>query len=194
MNDLSSRSLLSLLQAGNVPAAEAVFDRYVTRLLAMARRRLSKKLNRRVDADDIVQSAYRSFFVHALNGDYVLKRAGDLWRLLAKITLHKLYGQVQLPTALKRDIQREENFDFTSSSLPTADIADIEPSPDEVAEVIEQVRLAMEEMSLDQRAVLELRLAGATIEQIADAVRRSERTVRRLLEQTRTAIERRLDD
>ena len=151
----------------------------------MARRRLSKKLNRRVDADDIVQSAYRTFFVHARNGDYVLKRAGDLWRLLAKITLHKLYGQVQLHTALKRDIQREENVDFVVGAPSPADMIDIEPSPDEVAEVIEQVRLAMDEMSLDQRAVLELRLAGATIEQIANAVRRSERTVRRLLEQTR---------
>lgn len=50
-----------MYQAGQSEAATAIFDRYVARLIALARSRIGAKLGRRVDAEDIVQSAYRSF-------------------------------------------------------------------------------------------------------------------------------------
>lgn len=95
----SSRELLLDYQAGVNEAADLIFHRYLERLLALARSRMSTKLHRRLDPDDVVQSAYRSFFVHAKNEEYVLQRAGDLWRLLASITLHKLYKQAERHTA-----------------------------------------------------------------------------------------------
>ena len=57
-----SRELLSRFQEGDAAAAEAIFARYANRLLALARSRLSSKLARRIDADDVVQSTFRSFF------------------------------------------------------------------------------------------------------------------------------------
>lgn len=171
--------------AGNDAAATEMFDRYVGRLLNLARQRLSSKLARRVDADDIVQSAYRSFFAHARNGDYVLRRSGDLWRLLTAITLHKLYGQVEINTSQRRDFRRDDE----QQDVVTAGV---EPLPDEVAEVSEQVQQAMDRLNPLERRVFESRLSGQTIEEIAKDVDRSQRTVRRLLSQVQSMLEKSL--
>ena len=55
MSEPSSRELLKRFEAGQSAAATAIFDRYVERLLALARSKMSPKLTRRIDADDVVQ-------------------------------------------------------------------------------------------------------------------------------------------
>ena len=93
MTDDLSDKLLARVREGDEKAAEKLFRRYAESLIAIAGARLSEKLARRIDPEDVVQSAYRSFFVRAHQGGYVLKRSGDLWRLLVGITLHKLHHQ-----------------------------------------------------------------------------------------------------
>jgi RNA polymerase sigma factor (sigma-70 family) len=191
--DFVSRDLLSRFRAGEDSAADAIFDRYVEQLLKLARRRIAPRLARRIDPDDLVQSAYRSFFVHARNGDYVLQRAGDLWRLLVAITLHKLYGQIEQHTAQRRDVYREEEVEADVTSGTRNEPIAIEPSPSEAAELAEQLRLAMERLGPGERAVLEMRLAGWTIEDMARQTNRSKRTVRRFLENARRRLEQQLE-
>src|SRR5688572_10742761 len=87
----SSIELLRLLAAGDEGAAATVFERYAERLTRLARSRLAARLAQRIDAEDVVMSAYRSFFVAARQGRFELERGGDLWRLLVEVTLHKLY-------------------------------------------------------------------------------------------------------
>ena len=118
-------------------AATEIFDRYVARLRAMVRDRIAKKLRRRLDADDVVQSTYRSFFTHAEQGDYALTKSGDLWRLLASIALHKLYGQVERHTAARRSVNREAAPDESFSQRAS----EPEPTPVEVVAIIEQLHL-----------------------------------------------------
>ena len=66
--DALSAELMARWRDGNQEAAEALFRRYVERLLALARGRMTSWLARRVDAEDVVQSAYRTFFVGVLAG------------------------------------------------------------------------------------------------------------------------------
>jgi hypothetical protein len=106
-SDFPSAELLRRVQAQSEPAAAAVFARYVQRLTRLARRRLAARLAARVDPEDIVQSAYRSFFVAARQGRYEVRRGGDLWRLLVEVTLHKLYRQAERHGAKRRSVQRE---------------------------------------------------------------------------------------
>src|SRR6187401_772610 len=108
---MNSQELLQRVEAGDSEAATAIFDRYVERLLALARTRVGAKLRRRIDAEDVVQSAYRSFFVHAVNHEYTLGEVGDLWRLLARITLNKLYSQVEKHTAARRNVHSEDELE-----------------------------------------------------------------------------------
>ena len=178
-----SADLMARWREGDQNAAEEMFRRYAERLRALARSRLSARLARHVDPDDVVQSAYRSFFTAARDGRYALRRSGDLWRLLAAITLHKLRRQVERHTARKRAGARERHFggDNGFCGLPAEALAR-EPTPQEaaaLADTLEQVFRGLEPL---QRRMIELRLQGCGLDEIADDVRRSERTVRRLLE------------
>jgi DNA-directed RNA polymerase specialized sigma24 family protein len=183
----NSRELLRRCQTRQSDAATAIFDLYVRRLINLARARIGARLRRRIDPEDVVQSAYRSFFRRAENDEYVLQRSGDLWRLLAQITLHKLYGQIERHTAARRHIGREQEAD---SNVLTARLAAASgPTPDESAAMIEQVERALAMLKPLEREVLVARLRGETIESISQNIQRSERTVRRLLEQSQRVIE-----
>ena len=185
---MNSKELLLRVEAGDSQAAAKIFDRYVERLLALARVRISSKMSRRIDAEDIVQSAYRSFFMHAANQEYVMGEAGDLWRLLARITLNKLYSQVEKHTAARRSIHRENEL---ADDLPH-DPAALEPTAAEAIALTEQLHLITKSLSATEQAVFNGHLCGDTIEAIAEAIQKSPRTVRRQLEQIRQKIEKQL--
>ena len=78
MADHESAALLARWRDGDQQAAAELVQRFTGRLLALARGQLSDKLARRVDPEDVVQSAYRSFFAGARADRYVLQRSGDL--------------------------------------------------------------------------------------------------------------------
>lgn len=180
----TSRALLHNLEKGESRAPDEIFERYVHRLIGLVRRRVSPRLQRRVDAEDVVQSAMRSFFIRAGKGDFVLQRAGDLWRLLATIALNKLRRQIEHHQAAKRSPAKEAHDSATLNQLQQET-----PSPAEQAALLEAVEQVMQQSSPLQREVLQLRLAGETIDEIAAAVNRSQRTVRRLLQQCRESLE-----
>src|SRR5277367_2991613 len=101
-------NLLERVQKGDQAAAAELFRRYVCRLIALARSRLPSSLAQRVDPEDVVQSAYRSFFAANADGRYDSERGDDLWDLLATITLHKVHRQIEHFKAQKRDWEREK--------------------------------------------------------------------------------------
>lgn len=173
----ASAELLQQFRRGDDVAAAALHERYVARLVHLARSRLSGRLAARVDAEDVVQSAYRSFFLRARAGQFELQQSGDLWRLLARITLRKLYRQAEHHTAARRSIAREQ----ISTGESEVGIAAREPTPAEAAALADELAHAMQSMSPLERRVLELRLQDHTIDEIASQLGRSERTIRRTL-------------
>lgn len=193
MDGHETRDVFDRLRRGDEEAAREVFDRYLTRLVALARSRLSEKLARKVDADDIVQSALRSFFMRARDGQYAIERAGDLWALLASITKHKLlkkarhYGQQKRNAGIEQPIPGAERVDNNAA------FAD-QPSDAEAIALADEVEAMMRELEPMQREMLELRLQGKTIPEVAAAVQRSERTVRRFLGNFRDQLEERFKE
>ncbi len=180
--------LLERYRAGDEQAAALLYRLYTARLIALARSHLSPRLGTRFDPEDVVQSAYRSFFIKAREGRYFLERSGDLWRLLAAITRHKLARQIRHHLAEKRSVDRE--------ACEFADLPCISEESDSgsFAELHEVLREAMLPMSAFERRVLELRLRGSSLSQISNHTGRSERTVRRTLDRIRNDLSRRLDD
>jgi RNA polymerase sigma-70 factor (ECF subfamily) len=181
-----SADLMLRWREGDQQAARELFSRYAERLLALARSRLSAKLARHLDPEDVVQSAYRSFFVGARDGRFVLERSGDLWRLLVAITVHKLQRQVERHAAGKRAVSLEfspddENGLFGLQALALAR----EPTPADAAALADTLEHALAGLQPEQRRVVELRLQGFRLEEIAAELHRSERTVRRVLEQVK---------
>ena len=78
----SDHSLLVRLRGGQQDAATQLYVRYAQRLRALVRARCSSQLVRRLEPDDIVQSVFRRFFRHVLQGDYDVPPGEELWGLL----------------------------------------------------------------------------------------------------------------
>lgn len=92
--DERSVILVGRCRQGDQDASYELFNRYVSRLITMVHRRMSSRLTRRVDAEDIVQSAFRSFFVGVEKNKFQIDQSGDLWRLLVVMSLNKLRRRV----------------------------------------------------------------------------------------------------
>jgi RNA polymerase sigma-70 factor (ECF subfamily) len=149
-------------------------------------------MKRRVEAEDVVQSAYRSFFRRA--GDhYVLEKEGDLWRLLAAITINKVRGQVEYHTAKKRGVYLEESMKADQSVIRVRpEMISEEPKPDDAAVMVEELAALLGSLDETQRTIIELSMQNRSVEQIAEQIQRSERTVRRTIQQVREDLESRL--
>jgi RNA polymerase sigma factor (sigma-70 family) len=187
--DQESVSLVERWRAGDQQAATELFRRYAGRLIALARSRLRGELTARVDPEDVVQSACRSFFVGVRAGDYELEQEGDLWGLLVAITLHKLQHQVAYHKAQKRGGGAGPDFGSENSlfGLQPQALAR-EPSPLEALTLIEQLEQLVKALDPWQRQVLELRLQGYQLAEIALKTGKSLRTTCRAIEQIKQQL------
>lgn len=162
---------------------EAV-DRFSERLLQFAQSRLPEPLKRRVDAEDVVQSVFRSFFARHQNGQFQFTDASDVWRLLAAMTWRKLMRTIRHHSQQQRDFHRETPGGSLASqgSIPGHDP---EPSPSSVAMMMEFLAGIMEQLPEPHQKILELRLENHSIEEIAERMQISMRTVNRTLKTVR---------
>ena len=172
---INSAKILADYCSGDSVAATALFDRYVDRLLALAKARLGEKLRPRLDPDDVVQSVFRSFFAKADRDEVVLRRPGDLWRLLAAMTVHKSLGRVEREFALKRHPGAE------TRDAAIERIIESEPAPDHAVIFLDDIRAFIAGLTHLPGRVFELRLQGESTGEIAAEVSLSEASVRRIL-------------
>jgi RNA polymerase sigma-70 factor (ECF subfamily) len=185
-----AKDLLALWRAGDQSAAEELYRGYAGRLIALARGRLSAKLAQRIDPEDVVQSAYRSFFADSREGRYELQCGTDLWHLLVTITLHKLQCHVQRHTAQKRSVELERNFGSEDSLHGIqADVLAHEPSPVEAVALIDELEQLMRSLKPAHRPILEMRLQGYHLDEIAAKAACSLISVRRILDQVKQQLE-----
>jgi RNA polymerase sigma factor (sigma-70 family) len=189
-DDTFSR-VMARLRFGEDVAAREVFERFVGRLVAMARGRFNRLLARKVDPEDVVQSAFKSFFVRHRAGRLTVGDWDGLWSLLALITLRKCADRVEYFLADRRDASREATGP-TSGDEPYAWLAapDREPRPEEAAILAETVEHLFREVNVHERPILELSLQGYTAPEISARLGRAERSVRRLRERIRKRLER----
>src|SRR5262249_56050511 len=82
-------------------------ERFAGRLIAMARGRFNRLLARKVDPEDVVQSAFKSFFVRHRAGKLDVGDCDGLWNLLTLITLRKCADRAEYFLADRRDAARE---------------------------------------------------------------------------------------
>lgn len=193
--DEHSSELLQRWQRGDPAAAEALFSRYFRRLHGLVQVRMSAKMAARFDADDVVQSAFRSFFTGARDGRYVLQRSGDLWRLLAAIAINKLRHEQRRHSAGKRSLDLEQLPPPLRESMDeeTMWLAH-DPTPEEAAILADEVESLLRPLDAEHRRIVELRLQGHTLNEIALEVRRSQRTVRRIMDLVKQRLERRKNE
>lgn len=194
MADQRSVDLVSQWRLGDPGAATELFRRYAERLISLVQSRLPAKVGQRVDAEDVVHSAYRSFFSAASDGRYDrIQGSGDLWQLLVTITLHKLYREMERHSAQKRSVEREQTFGNEDSLLRKRPRDPAKgPTPVEAVALVEELEDFQRQLKPTQRRVLELRLQGHDVGEIAQQLACTERTVWRVLEHLQEQLRQRL--
>jgi RNA polymerase sigma-70 factor (ECF subfamily) len=186
----SFTELMARLRAGEDAAATEVFERYAQRLHGLARRHLDTVLKRKVDPEDVVQSAYKSFFFRYGAGSLEVRDWDNLWGLLTLITLRKCADRAEYFRAERRAVAREvAPAPGAEDSGSGWQAIDREPTPAEavlLAETVEQLLAGLDE---DERPIVELSLQGYTTQEISERLDRAERSVRRLRERVRKRLE-----
>jgi RNA polymerase sigma-70 factor (ECF subfamily) len=178
--DPSDHSLLVRLRGGQQDAATELYLRYAQRLRALVRSRCSPQLARRVEPDDIVQSVFRRFFRRVLQGDYDVPPGEELWGLLLVIALNKIRTEEAFHRAGKRDVRIS-----AVAADPGALLADQESDRVILQLCIED---ALGQLPAQHRAMVELRIQGHEVAEIAQNTGRSKRTVERTLQDARSRL------
>ena len=178
--------IIGRLEANDADAAREIFDRFSSKLIGVARTKLTNRIRQKVDPEDIAQSVFRSFFRRHQDGQFQLEGWNSLWGLLVIITLRKCGRQVATFNAASRSLCREQPIDNANYTLESVTR---EPSPEEVATITEIVENLMSKLEDRQRTILAMRLQGFTVEVISKNINRSERTVNRLLNRVRSWLD-----
>jgi RNA polymerase sigma-70 factor (ECF subfamily) len=184
--------LINELRGNGDQAATRVVEEFADLLVNLARERLQGRLARRVDPEDIVQSAFRSFFHRARRGDFEIADRNSLAKLLVTIVLNKVRRQADFHCAARRDVRRES---IAASTVGHGLRSVRSPAPDPQTEVMvsESMSAFFRSLPENERAVVHLRLEGRSTDDIAAATGRAPRSVRRILERARTQLESRLE-
>src|SRR5687767_15004018 len=86
--------LIAAFKAGSESAARDLFDRYCERLMRLARKRIGHRMTSRVDPEDVIQSAFRTFFARVKNDEFSFEAEDDLFKLLVRLTVNKTLRQI----------------------------------------------------------------------------------------------------
>jgi|SRR5579863_857422 len=187
-SDENFPQLLARVRDGDEDAAAVIVLRFVDRLVAHAHRHLAPSIRRRVDAEDIVQSVYRTFFRRVRKGEFRLEHWGSLWGLLTRISLRKC------ARAGRRNNPRETSL-TVACDAPMSDFGlswealAREPSPAEVAMLNDIIDTILGPLRESHREIVKLTLEGYAQREVAKRVSCSERTVQRVIARAQVNLE-----
>jgi RNA polymerase sigma-70 factor (ECF subfamily) len=177
-------SLLRRYRRGEDDAATELYLRYADRLRALATAQASPDLRRRVDPDDIVQSVFRTFFRRAAAGQYEVPAGEELWKLFLVIGLNKIRAAAAFHKAARRDVRATAAGDAFERAVNSA------PGADEAA--LNALKMTIEELLAPlpptHCQIVELRVAGHDVAEIAARTGRAKRSVERILQEFRQSL------
>ncbi len=165
------QDLMGRVRAGDAAAAEALVRSYEPVLRRMVRVRLvGARLCRLFDSGDICQSVLASFFVRAALGQYDLRKADDLLRLLATMARNKVAGKRRRPGL---------DLHVWVAGLTEEAHASPDPGPVQQAALRDLVEEVRRRLSPGERRVLELRQQGLEWAEVAAQVGGSAEALRK---------------
>jgi RNA polymerase sigma-70 factor (ECF subfamily) len=190
-DDLTATTdMLSRWQQGDPRAAGELFERYAQRLTRLAEQHLSRRVAGRIDGEDVVQSVFRTFFRRSAGGEFHIDHASELWRLLARITLMKARAKGRHHTAQKRDVRAETPL--PSGEEPSAwwlEPLARDPDPADAVAVVNLIEFLLRDRPAVFASVLEMRLQGESVVDVARQLGVSRKVVYTILQQFQRQLE-----
>jgi len=178
---LDDLQLIAAFKAGDESAARELFDKYCEQLMRLAKKRIGQRMTSRVDPEDVLQSAFRTFFTHVRNDDFSFEQADDLFKLLVRLTVHKTLRQIAYHRAAKRNPELEIGHGSDAHEL-LQQIASESPSPEVEVALVDEFERFVGQLPPVDREVLGLKLQGFTTVEIAEKLGSYDRKIRRILE------------
>ena len=180
----SDHSLLARFRRGSQDAATQLYLRYVQRLRALTRTRWSQDLARRLEVEDIVQSVFNTFFQRARRGYYDVPVGEELWQLFLVLALNKIRAKVAFHHAAKRDVR----LTVESADLDHQGARDLTDDQAAYAFLNLAIEEALERLPAWHKTMVELRIQGYEVAEIARQTGRSRRSVERVLQEARQTL------
>lgn len=184
MNREQFQTLMNQLRAAKSEAAAAeLVTKYQEFVVSVVRKFMGKQIRRRFDSMDFTQQVWASFF-RRYPGLDDFNEPDNLKAFLRTLAKNKVIDQT------RRNIKRKSDKDVRERSLPTDnDAASPEiqgegPTASQWAQANETRAMMFDRVKHQPphyRRVIELRLDGLTIEEIASVVQKNEKTVRRII-------------
>src|SRR5262245_45493396 len=180
---------LAALKGGDPAAAQPLWQRYYTRLVALAHRKLPPARRRAADEEDVVRNAFHSFFRAVARGRYPrLDDRDGLWRLLVTITARQALKEIAREQRHKRGGGTAAGPAGLSPLGPDDDEAALaqvvgdEPTPAFAAQVADACRRLLDRLGDESlRQVAVCKMEGYGNDEIAARLGCSRRTVARKL-------------
>lgn len=178
--DVTDEMLVERIKNGDDSAASDLYHRYAARLRVLADRQMSSSIRRTHEADDIVQSAFRSLFRGVNAGTYTAPEGQSLWSLLAIIAIHKVRRK-----ATRNKSVKTISLDDSSEHLSDHDQLEADVS---IEQFESSLRESIEGLRPNEKKIVELRVQGFSVLDIADRLQNSCRTVERTLQRIREKL------
>lgn len=179
--------MIDAANQGREFADSEIHRAFVRRLVALSNRYISERFRSKVEAEDVVQSVFKSFFLKQRDEEYEIEESDDLWRLLAKITVAKTINKIKQFRTIKRSVSREivRNENDGSSFFGAND------QPAAVDSLVFQELLdnLFNRLPDNLQRIVCLKLQGYTHFEIGEIEKCSTRTVIRSLKKIRSEFE-----
>ena len=189
-----TREWLEKLLDGEGDVVREFWALYGERLGKLAGKHLNSNLQRRFEAEDVVQSACRTFFRRAEAGQFQLAESESLWRLLCAIVVNKARMKIRFHLQDKRGVNREADVAPLPDGRPREFAVASAPAPEEVAELNDQFQFLMSGLDEEEQLIVQHKLADLTNGEIAEKMNCSERTVRRIFSRIQSRLIKQWDE
>jgi RNA polymerase sigma factor (sigma-70 family) len=188
-NDQSVTRWIADLRRGDDEAIRQLWDRYFQQVVRLARKKLGAAPRRVSDEEDVALSVFRRLCAGAEEGRFErLNDRDDLWRLLVVITSNRVIDQQRHDGNQKRGggmVRGESGLNLDLSSAPQSQLVDSAPTPEVLAQMTEEHQRLMARLDDDLQQVAVLKMDGFRLEEIAQRLGITSRSVQRKLNRIR---------
>lgn len=191
MEDGELSRLIERARQGDEAAAVSLLREFENDVRLMVRVRLPRALRAQFDSMDFVQAVWKSVLADPEARGEGFANVAHFRGFLAGVARNKVWEEYRRRTQTRKyDLSREEplyvrrNGRDQPRELPASD-----PSPSQEAQAGDCLERLISGRSPREVAILELRRLGLTFEEVADRLKLSDRTVRRVIAEARKRLE-----